>query len=171
MYDLKEYCDKNNVEMNEDSLYEYIRILVLKHKTNNRIIRGLLFRDNSITTDDIIMDLYMTAIERFRRTNVYNIVVYKSDLINLFKRADREKRKHNGQKEFFDVYIDEKDDIEIEDRLMLESMLDTLNDEQRDLLRMYYVEGLTYQIIADRVGLTKDGVKKKIGKILDDIKR
>lgn len=62
-------------------------------------------------------------------------------------------------------------DVEmVPDRLCLEQALATLTDEERELLWLRFVDGLTQRAISERLGVSQMQVSRKLGRIIDALR-
>ena len=48
--------------------------------------------------------------------------------------------------------------------------LDCLSDRQKDYIRLYYFEGLTFEKIGKKYGITREAVRQGLNKAMDIIR-
>lgn len=96
-----------------------------------------------------------------------------------------EKRlKHNSDRRNGNTYSYSADDMELgdlrdpsdiakeyESREMVKRMLACLTDKQRTAVRLYFVDGLTHQQIADLLGSSRQAITKQIRLAIDRLKK
>lgn len=117
---------------------------------------------------------------------VQNEVVEVSDELYEFMESDRKRqtaeersdRRHLSKSSFETVevkqeYSSRKFENQIFHRLDLQKLreaMQQLNDEERRLIEMYYLDEMTMQEIADVFGISKMAVSKRHQKILDKMR-
>jgi RNA polymerase sigma-70 factor (ECF subfamily) len=61
--------------------------------------------------------------------------------------------------------------IEVEDYERLASVMQTLTDEERELIRLRYVAQLSFVEIAELMGRKEDAVRKSLARLLERLSR
>lgn len=59
----------------------------------------------------------------------------------------------------------------VEDRLTLRSLCGDLDDEDRELIRLRFVDDLTQQQIADRLGVSQMQISRRLRRVIGDLRR
>lgn len=110
--------------------------------------------------------------------NKYMFIVLKRQIINLLKNSKYRKfNSLNSLTESGDEYInliafDDSNDkkIEVESEL-LEAIKEKLNKQDQDILISYFYKEKTYKEIGNKYGVSADTMRRRMQKILDEIKR
>ena len=69
-----------------------------------------------------------------------------------------------------DGYPDDKVGEQVADRLFVEDILKEEDEKNRDIYFMYYRDRMTLKEIGENVGLSKDGVKKRLIKLENKVR-
>ncbi|MGL6185519.1 MAG: RNA polymerase sigma factor [Clostridium chrysemydis] len=169
IYDLNEFVGDNG-EKNEETLFMFIKTSIEKNFILRSTISSIKTLDNSLDENDICTECYFLATKHFNKTGNYNIYDLNNDIKDLLKYLLASKRKHE-KAEFEENVFDKPKETRIDDSIFLKNLLESLSEEDRKIIYLYYFEGYTYEQITEFSKIkTKRGIKKKIDTILENIR-
>lgn len=111
--------------------------------------------------------------------NPYLFIVLKRKVINLLKHSKY--RKYQSLNEITntgDEYIDLissseiiREEISIDESMIFEYINKHLKKKDKDVLLAYFYQNMTYKMIGQKYGVSADTIRRKIQKILEEIRR
>ncbi|MBN3490247.1 sigma-70 family RNA polymerase sigma factor [Acholeplasma equirhinis] len=109
----------------------------------------------------------------------FMFIVLKRKVINLLKHSKyRKYQSLNEMTQEGDEYIDllAASDIGLDDNsgtevLIMEYVNQHLNKQDKDILSAYFYQNMTYKKIGEKYGVSADTIRRKLQKILDEIRR
>ena len=103
----------------------------------------------------------------------YCVTIVKNECVNIIR-----KRKNLVKTEDIDIFSEFEDELSIEMEFILKSDLenlikaiDSLKEEDRELIVLYYVEKLGYRQIGEILGISEEAAKKRGQRVLLKIKK
>ncbi|MGL5100109.1 MAG: hypothetical protein ACRC6B_08830 [Fusobacteriaceae bacterium] len=140
-YFLKDYCVYFNKELNIDSLYEYINYSITE--VINPILFNLISQitetDSMYEKHDLVTDSFLALHETKDIPNI-SINNIKKSLKNISRLSEAKKRKMNKGDQ--SAYFEAQDlSVDYDTKLILNTMLDTLNKEERELIEYHFIHG------------------------------
>lgn len=157
--------------------------LILHHVFVTKQIVYELIKGRRLNQEDIedeLSDAYIILIEcidymicRKYQYNIEYIRKYiRSKIISSFRKKKYGINNDANLDDFEEFLSDSKDKIKsIENLVLLESLTDCLDDDEKNLLYMRYFEGLNQEEIASRLGIKQCTVSVKIKAIIEKIRQ
>ena len=137
------------------------------------LVLGLCFKylRNRMDADDAAMQIFTGLMDDLRRHEVRHfkswLYVYSKNycLMQLRKKQSRLKKELEMNDEQV-IVMDFSQDAHLNEReqqvLLLEQAIETLNDDQKKCIRLFYLENLSYAKISEWTGMTGNEVKSHI---------
>ena len=168
-FTLRDYCERKQKEVDNDSCFEYIQhsIKLYHNPKLEGYVRTIQNTDSSYDVDDIVSECYIYC--QNRDLNDFNIIHMKNYVINIYDKINTKKRKHlkAGGIEIGDIPCCNPN---TDSKIFINNLLDILDDEERYLINMYFMQGYSFSEIGSEIGMSKRGVKYKIDKILKKLR-
>jgi RNA polymerase sigma factor (sigma-70 family) len=111
--------------------------------------------------------------------NPYLFIVLKRKVINLLKHSKYRKYQSlneitNAGDEYIDLISSSEitgEEISIDESMILEYINKHLKKKDKDILLAYFYQNMTYKMIGQKYGVSADTIRRKIQKILEEIRR
>lgn len=146
---------------------------LLKQKENLFFKIAYTYTGNAYDAEDCITEAAIHAFEKIRQLKKYSKFYswYISILVNTCRCNYRRQQKMvSGEVYLMGEYIPD-DTKSVEDRLLLEEILKSLKEDERDLLVLKYMHEFTLKEIAYMMGIAENTVKSKVYRTINKLKK
>lgn len=160
-WSLKDYCEYKCREIDKESLYLYLNYSIVD--VANPYIYGYVKNlSNKSSSLDIVSDCYLY----FEEKDYTDIT-----MINIKNLLANKYRKRYLEIDYSFIMENIEYETDLDTLLFVKEILDSLCQEDREYIKLYFYQGYTYEQIAEVMPLkSKNGVKYKIDTILKKLR-
>lgn len=152
---------------------------LLYHKYSGPLYINVLklVKDEQVA-EELIQDLFARVWQKKSELNItssfsaYLFRMGQNLVHDFYRKIQRDQRLYNHFKQIATEhysYIEEALQLK-EHELLLQKAMDTLSPQQRNVYRMCKIEGLTYKVTAEQLGISPHTVKEYLGKANQQVK-
>lgn len=159
--------------MESGNIRKLSRLYELYEQPLYRIAYAVL-RDEEMA-EDAVSAAFETAIRNINRigsvnateTKSYMIRIIRSAAIDLYRTRAREIKycKSLSDETENELAVEGSTETLLEERMLMEQILENLNDDERELIRLRCTMGLSWQQTGQRLGLSEAAVRKRFERI------
>jgi RNA polymerase sigma factor (sigma-70 family) len=110
------------------------------------------------------------VLDDFARKN-FLYTVARNSILNEIRRMNKHERLGQSTGSVHSVYIDTDSEKNLHEKLFVEQLLKALPSKQSVVVAMYYMEELDVKQIAEEIGISVDGVKKRLKEALKALRQ
>ncbi len=128
----------------------------------------LKYLKNSTKAEDAVMDVYEHVSQKLKTHKVEDFrpwlyVVTKNHCFDKLRKASKKLEKEKKAQDMYSETIFHPDNVSKEDQLVkMEACIEKLNKEQKSCIEAFYYKALSYDLIAEKYGLSWNSVRSYI---------